>query len=213
MALPQISPYEMPTAVELPRARGPWQLDGKRAALLVHDMQQYFLRPYPEAAEPLTSLLANIQRLLAACRAAGVPVFYTCQQGNQDPQERGLQKDLWGPGMSACDAHENVHPAIAPQAGEVVLHKHRYSAFQRSDFAEQLEGLGRDQLIVCGVYAHIGCLMTAGEAFQRDIVPFMAADALADFSRARHEMTLDHLANCLGVPLTTSSIEAILDDR
>ncbi|KAK0359161.1 hypothetical protein LTR94_032410, partial [Friedmanniomyces endolithicus] len=45
---------------------------------------------------------------------------------------------------------------------------------------------GRDQLIVCGVYAHIGCQLTAAEAFQRDIEPFFVADALGDFSRDKH---------------------------
>ena len=38
---------------------------------------------------------------------------------------------------------------------------------------------GRDQLLVTGVYAHIGCTATVVEAFQRDIEAFSAADAVA----------------------------------
>lgn len=210
MGLPAFDSYPLPTVDEIPKARGPWQLAPQRAAILVHDMQQYFLRHYAADASPLAPVIANIQRLLTAARQAGAPVYYTCQKGNQNPQKRGLQKDLWGAGMSAIDEHEQVVDGIRPQAGDTVLTKHRYSAFQQSNFAERLQQQQRDQLIVCGVYAHIGCFLTAADAFQYDIAPFMAADAVADFSRAKHDMTLQHLADCCGVPLTTDRIEELL---
>ena len=65
---------------------------------------------------------------------------------------------------------------------------------------------GRDQLIICGVYAHIGCLFTAAEAFQRDIQPFFAADALGDFSRAWHDMALAQAADCCAHVLSTRNL-------
>ncbi|MGO1718964.1 MAG: isochorismatase family protein, partial [Luteimonas sp.] len=65
---------------------------------------------------------------------------------------------------------------------------------------------GRDQLLVTGVYAHIGILSTATEAFQRDIETFIAADAVADFSRADHDTSLAWIARTCGVPLATETI-------
>ena len=201
--LPQIAPYELPLAAEIPAPRGPWQLAPGRAALLIHDMQRYFLRPYAREASPIAPAIANIARLAATARALGVPVFYTAQHGNQDRRDRGLQADLWGPGMSDDPDHQAIIPELAPQPADFVLVKHRYSAFQRSNLDHMMRVRGRDQLIICGVYAHIGCLMTAAEAFQRDIEPFLIADGLADFSREEHDMALKWAAGRCGVALST----------
>ena len=69
-----------------------------------------------------------------------------------------------------------------------MLTKWRYSAFYRSDLLERMRAAGRDQLILCGVYAHVGVLTTALEAFSHDIQPFLVADALGDFTEADHRL-------------------------
>ena len=208
MALPQIAPYDLPDAVPQPRA--PWRPQSARLALLVHDMQLYFCRPYPEGA-PLTPAIANIARLIAGARRAGVPVLYTAQKGNQFRPDRGLQADLWGPGMSATPEHEEILPDLAPANGDIVLVKHRYSAFQRSNLETLMRARGRDQLMICGIYAHIGCLATAIEAFQRDIETFAVADAQADFSREKHDMAMGWVAATCGVVLSTDQAVAAMD--
>lgn len=210
MALPRITPYPLPTAAELPAPRGPWRPQRDRIALLVHDMQRYFLAAFDAGAEPLQPAVAHIAHLLAHCRAHGIPVFYTAQHGDQDRRDRGLQADLWGPGMRRGEEHEPIIDVLAPQAGEHVLVKHRYSAFQRSNLETLMRVRGRDQLLVTGVYAHIGCTATVVEAFQRDIEAFIAADAVADFSRADHDQALHWIARTSGVPMTTAQLLEVL---
>ncbi|VDC33445.1 Isochorismatase [Pseudogemmobacter humi] len=209
--LPQIAPYPLPQGDEIPAARGPWRVQTARAALLIHDMQLYFLRPFARQESPIAPAIANIARLAAHARARGIPVFYTAQEGDQPRCDRGLQADLWGPGMRADPEHQAITPELAPEPGDFVLVKHRYSAFQRSNLESLMRARGRDQLIVCGVYAHIGCLMTAAEAFQRDIEPFLAADALADFSRADHDLALKWAAGRCGVAMASDALIAALD--
>jgi len=204
--LPKIASYPLPGAGELPPPRGPWRLERARAALLVHDMQAYFVDAFARQETPAAPAIANIARLAAYCRALDIPVFYTAQQGDQDRRDRGLQADLWGPGMTAAPEHQAIIAELAPAPGDFVLVKHRYSAFQRSNLETMLRARGRDQLIVTGIYAHIGCLMTAAEAFQRDIETFFVADATADFSRAEHDMALKWVAGRCGVPVTTAAV-------
>ncbi|WP_172329467.1 isochorismatase family protein [Mangrovicoccus sp. HB161399] len=206
MALPKIPAYDLPGAAELPEARAPWRLEPGRAALLVHDMQRYFCRPFGGA--PLGPAVENIARLLRMARGAGMPVFYTAQEGNQFRPDRGLQADLWGPGMSADPGDTGILPELAPAEGDTVLVKHRYSAFQRSNLETLMRARGRDQLLIAGIYAHIGCLATAAEAFQRDIQPFAIADAQADFDRARHDMAMRWVAGCCGGVMATSQVLA-----
>lgn len=206
MGLPKFESYSLPCEEEIPKARGPWQPETKRVALLVHDMQRYFLRPFDANAAPLLPVIENISALLTHARSHQIPVFYTAQKGNQLRSDRGLQADLWGPGMQAIDEHEEIVSPLTPLPGEHILHKHRYSAFQRSPFEDLLKQAGRDQLIITGVYAHIGCLATAVESFQRDIEAFIVADAVADFSKSDHEQALRWIADCCGCPLSTASL-------
>ncbi len=204
--LPSIPAYDLPAEGDWPPSRADWVLDAGRAALLIHDMQAYFVDAFQPGAAPIAPVVEHIAALAAAARDRGVPVFYTAQNGDQDRRDRGLQADLWGPGMRHVPQHQPIIAPLAPAAGDIVLVKHRYSAFQRSHLDEMMRVRGRDQLVICGVYAHIGCMLTAAEAFQRDIHPFLAADALADFSRQWHDAALAQAADCFAVVQSTRQI-------
>jgi isochorismate hydrolase len=200
MGLPVIEPYPLPARA--PESKVAWRLDPGRTALLVHDMQNHFLAPF--RAAPIPQVIGNIQRLRAHCAELGVPVLYSAQPGEQPPQKRGLLTDFWGPGLGGEPYAAAIVDALKPDDPGAVLTKWRYSAFVRTDLADRLEG--RDQLILVGVYAHIGVLATALDAFMRDIQPFVVADAVADFSLDYHESALDYAASRCARVVTTAQI-------
>ncbi|MEZ7661701.1 isochorismatase family protein [Rothia dentocariosa] len=212
MALPKIAPYSYREQEHQNRVN--WRVDPARAALLVHDMQRYFVRafelerdgqPLPDAQ--INIAIANIRRLLDAAHAANIPVYYTAQPPRQNPADRRLLTDFWGDGLQD-DENARILDELAPTEADTVLTKWRYSAFVRSPLEEQLKDLGRDQLIIGGIYAHIGCLTTALEAFMRDIQPFMVADALADFTEKEHRMACEYASGrCARVLNTTEALE------
>ena len=161
----------MPAGTDIPESRAPWTIDTARAVLLIHDMQKYFVRFFREDASPVVDLIHNIGLIRKHCVAAGIPVVYTAQPGNMSPGQRGLLKDFWGPGMAVEPEERDIVDALRPAEDDLVLTKWRYSALHRTDLLGYLDRSGRSQLIVCGVYARIGCLMTAAEAISRKIFP------------------------------------------
>jgi bifunctional isochorismate lyase/aryl carrier protein len=203
MSIPGNISYPMPSEDSLPESTAGWRLDPARAALLIHDMQRYFVDFYAPASSPVTELVTNSKALKSAADETGMPVFYTAQPGSMTREERGLLMDVWGPGMRAEGGHRQVIDALAPHERDTVLVKWRYSAFARTDLLDRLRSLGRDQLVICGIYAHIGCMMSAADAFTQDIQPFLAADALADFSAEYHRTALTWTAERCAVVRST----------
>jgi isochorismate hydrolase len=204
--LPPIASYPMPGSDELPEQIVTWEPDPARAVLLIHDMQKYFLQPFSQGSSPLSELTGNVVRLRQACARMGIPVAYTLQPGGMSPQQRGLLVDFWGPGMTVEPADREVIDGLTPGPDDWTFVKWRYSAFHKTDLLERMRQAGRDQLLVCGVYAHLGVLMTTCEAFTNDIQPFLAADAVADFTPEYHRMALDYAAGRCAMVATTGRL-------
>jgi len=209
MALPPVGSYSMPRASELPGDMVGWTLEDRRSILLVHDMQRYFAAPFHRQESPYADLVDNVRELRRQCAESGVPVVFTAQPGNMTREQRGLLSDFWGAGMSDAPQEQALVEELDP-AGATVVTKWRYSAFHSSGLLDHFRGSGRDQVIICGVYAHLGCLITAVDAFSHDIQPFFVADAVADFSRSQHDLALAYAAASCARVATTGDLVAEL---
>ncbi|MHB9325972.1 isochorismatase family protein [Phytobacter ursingii] len=206
MAIPKLTGYALPTANDIPDNKVQWTFEPDRAALLIHDMQEYFLHFWGENCPMMEKVVANIAALRQFCKQHNIPVYYTAQPKDQSDDDRALLNDMWGPGLTRSPEQQQIVAALAPDEVDTVLVKWRYSAFHRSPLEQMLKETGRNQLIITGVYAHIGCMTTATDAFMRDIKPFMVADALADFSREEHLMSLKYVAGRSGRVVMTEAL-------
>jgi len=208
--IPQIDSYNIPQEIVSNIVN--WKIDPDRAVLLFHDMQHYFLRPFSIDSNPASSLLSNSKRIRAACISADVPIAFTAQPGDMTEKQRGLLKDFWGPGMTSKVTDREVIDSIAPRPEDWMFTKWRYSAFVNTNLLERLQATGRDQLIICGVYAHVGILTTALEAFSYDVQPFIVSDAIADFTAEDHFMTLEYTARHCAMVVTSDQVLKNLED-
>ncbi|WUH35764.1 isochorismatase family protein [Streptomyces sp. NBC_00444] len=202
--IPAIEPYPFPTSADMPHNVAAWTVDPRRSALLIHDMQQFFLRPLPESMA--AQLVRNTVSVRDRCRELGMPVAYTMQPGGMNSRERGLLADFWGAGMEAVPAHRDVPEPLAPGPRDGVFTKWRYSAFCRTDLLPWLRRHGADQLVICGVYAHVGVLVSAVDAFSNDIQPFLVADATAGFSAGDHRHAMEYAARHCAVVGTRAQV-------
>jgi bifunctional isochorismate lyase/aryl carrier protein len=211
MSIPTISSYPMPTSDTFPNQKVSWVLEPKRAVFLIHDMQAYFLRFYDAESDLIKTLKQNLAAIKAYCRANDIPVVYTAQPNDQKPEDRALLNDMWGSGLNDFPELQQVVEELAPDEKDTVLVKWRYSAFHRSNLQELMQSWGRDQLLIGGVYAHIGCMITAADAFMRDIQPFMIGDALADFSEEEHRQALAYTGGRTGRVVATKEVLTATD--
>lgn len=208
-SIPPIEPYPLPAEADLPVSIADWTVRPDRAVLLVHDMQRYFLRPF-SGVSPAPELVRNIARLREQSARLDIPIAYTAQPGGMTDDQRGLLKDFWGPGMDVAPEDRRIVDGLEPAGDDWLLTKWRYSAFFKTDLLARMRAAGRDQLILCGVYAHVGVLMTAVDAFTNDIQAFLVADGVADFSSAHHRQALVYAAERCAVVRTVENVSADL---
>jgi len=168
-------------------------LDPSKAALLVIDMQEFFLDPVsPSFTCGGVAILPNIRRLIDAFRLAGRPVIYTRHVHHPDHIDSGIM-GWWWKGMCVEGTPESeVHHEIAPLPSEKVVIKHRYSAFYNTDLETVLRVQGIEQLVITGVMSNMCCESTARDAYFRDYRVFFLADATGSITE---EMQLATLLN------------------
>ena len=165
---------------------------GIRPALVIVD----FVMAYLEKSSPLYAAaeeaLGSNERLLAAARAARIPVIFT----NVVYQPGGADGGLFYKKIPALHVFVkgsplgDFPPTLMPQDGEVVISKQYASAFFGTSLASTLRAQNVDTLIVTGLSTS-GCVRaTALDALQHGFAPFVVRDACADRHPAPHESNL-----------------------
>ncbi len=170
-------------------------LTAGEAALLVIDMQEFFLDPEsPTFTCGGLAVLPNVKRLIEAFRGAGRPVIFTRHVHHPDLIDAGIMA-WWWKGMCVEGSPESeVHHEIAPLPGEKVVMKHRYSAFYNTDLETVLRCVGIKDLVITGIMTNMCCESTARDAYYRDYRIFIPADGTGSINEEMHVASLLNLA-------------------
>jgi len=68
MAIPKLQAYALPESHDIPQNKVDWAFEPQRAALLIHDMQDYFVSFWGENCPMMEQVIANIAALRDYCK-------------------------------------------------------------------------------------------------------------------------------------------------
>lgn len=165
------------------------EVDPKRSALIVVDMQSDFLAVgAPLEVTAGRAMIPQLKQTIDFCREREIPVIYTAHVHRRDGSDMGLFKlnaaIAGGGALSEGEPGAAIYAEIAPRPDELVIKKHRFSGFYGTDLELVLRGLGVDTVIIGGVTTENCCHATARDAMFRDFKVIFLSDATGTFDYA-----------------------------
>jgi ureidoacrylate peracid hydrolase len=194
-------------------------IDPSKTALLVVDMQNYFLHPDYQGVPMARAIVPHVNRLAALVRAAGGHVVWL-KTATDDTRRSWstYHEHLMGAAYrehryAAMDTRAEGHalwPLMDARPGDAQIVKKRFSAFiQGSSEAEaHLRARGIDTLLIAGTTTNVCCESTARDAMMLNFKVVMVPDALAAYTDAEHNATLATFYMIFGDVQTIDEVSA-----
>lgn len=183
------------------------ELNREGTALLVIDMQRFFLDPTsPTFTCGGQAIIPTLKKLIQFFRAVNLPVIFTQHVHHPGNLDAGIMK-WWWPGMCLEGSPDSeITGEIAPLRDEKVILKHRYSAFYNTDLETVLRCLNIKNLVISGIMTNMCCESTARDAYYRDYRVFFLADATGSINEETHLASLLNLAFGFAFVTTADSV-------
>ena len=179
--------------------------DIERAALLILDMQGYFLDPDSHAYIPSAkAIVPGLNQVAAYFRSKKRPVIAT--KHINTVENAGMMGSWWSELITDNHSLSDIHPDLGIIRGEI-LSKSQYDAFYQSELTAVLNTSRIDQLVIGGVMTHLCCETTARAAFVRGFEVFFLVDGTATYNREYHQASLQNLAHGFAVLTTIEDLQ------
>ncbi len=174
-----------------------------RTALIVVDMQNFFLGPTGLNIEAAREIIPAVNELAAATREAGGTVVFLrhtyVASGRGDLPGRQIPdvnfRQMFAAGLSEGTSGHALHPDLDVDKNDIIVKKYRPSAFlpNSSNLHEILSECGIDTLMITGTATNVCCESTARDAQMMDYRVFFLADCTATSNDELHNAALLNL--------------------
>jgi ureidoacrylate peracid hydrolase len=194
-------------------------LDPRRTALLVVDMQNAFM--LPSVAHTLCpmacTIVPNVNRLAQAMRESGATVVWikttytpeTLQDWSTFYQlSRPEQSAKRAQALAAGSKGHELWAELDVQPSDLTVEKKRFSAFIQgsSNLAEVLRERGIDTVVVTGTVTGVCCESTARDAMMLNFRTIMVTDGNAAMTDADHNASLANFYLSFGDVMSTDKV-------
>lgn len=178
-----------------------------KAALLVLDMQKYFLDVSSHAYIPSApAIVSRINKLVAAFVRAGCPVIVTRHVNTLE--DAGMMAKWWRDMIKPEIAYSHLLKTFSTP-NLIPIIKTQYDAFLKTTLKKTLRQHSVNQVVITGVMTHLCCETTARSAFMRGFEVFFTVDGTATYNEDLHRASLLTLSHGFAVPVL---IEELLAD-
>ena len=192
-----------------------WTLVRERAALLVIDMQNDFVKEGGLLEVPrIRSQLPLIKRLIETCRELEVPVIYTRQvyppHSSVNPLSLQMFPLLEREGLRKGTDGAEICMELAPEPGDLIVEKMGFNAFHDTQLESFLRNIGGrrkvDTVIICGTATNICCESTARGAVERDYKVVFGSDVNSAWTDEFQSATLKNIQYAFGRVMSCNEI-------
>jgi isochorismate hydrolase len=190
--------------VQNPRRQGAQIYSPHKSALLVLDMQNFFLCPDSHAFIPSgPAIVPAIQILVNGYHRQRLPVYFT--RHTNTPENAKMMAKWW---RDLIDPDDPISQVIGDfdRSDAITFEKHHYDAFYETDLEQDLWSQGVEQIVICGVMTHLCCETTARSGFMRGFEVFFTVDGTATYNEAFHLSALITLSHGFAVPVLAAEI-------
>jgi len=165
-----------------------------KTAVLIMDYQNKQLSGQPEATRK--KLLENANTVLTFVRRKGILVMYVevrSRKGAPDfrPWDHAIRMASGRERLGERDPLFEIHPAVTPREGEVVVTKRRIGPFSTTDLDEKLQGLRIESLVLMGISTGGVVLSMVRWAADIDYQLVVLKDCCADADEEVHRVLVE----------------------
>jgi nicotinamidase-related amidase len=172
------------------------EFDPDSTAVVVVDMQNGFCHPEGSLYAPGSEdAIEPCRDLVDRARDAGAHVVFTRDVHPPEQFEDAHYYDefeRWGEHVLEGSWEAQLVAELDPHDEDLVVVKHTYDAFYRTQLEGWLEAHGVDDLVICGTLANVCVLHTASSAGLRDYRPVLVEDAVGCIEEDHREYALEH---------------------
>jgi len=183
----------------------------EKSALIVVDMQKYFLDPASHAYIPSApSIIKGVNELIGRFNLRKRPIIFTRHLNSAGDAKLIAKwwKDIIKKENPLSEIVDDLDVSNA-----AVLEKSQYDAFYKTPLEDILKTNGVSQIVICGVMTHLCCETTARSAFVRGFEVFFTVDGTATYSKDFHLATLLNLAHGFATPVLVKEMLTLLREK